>query len=92
MLLEVDETPGIRLSRVYTLRPTIGRVVISEFSTVRPICALSVLTSGALAVTSISSVMAPMSSKASTRAFTLTSSAMPFWTNFLKPVAVTSTV
>ena len=92
MLLPVEETPGVRLSSVYTLRPTIGSVVISVFSTVRPICALSVLTSGAVAVTSTSSVMVPTSSAASTRAFTLTSSAMPFCTNFLKPVAVTSTV
>jgi hypothetical protein len=37
-------------------------------------------------------VIAPTCSAASTRALRLTSSVMPVWSNFLKPVALISTL
>src|SRR5260370_21973308 len=44
MLLALESTPGVSDSSVYTLRPTIGRLLISAPLVVRPICALLVLT------------------------------------------------
>ena len=66
------------------MRPTIGRLVISEFSTVRPIWALLVLTMEASPTTVTDSLAVPTSIRASTRATLLISSVIPLRTNFLK--------
>ena len=65
--------------------------MISALSTVRPMPASLVLTSGASATTEMLSAMLPTSSTGSTLAVRLTSSTIPVCTNFLKFGALIST-